>query len=932
MSARPAAKKSVASELISALTRPKGRKQEQSPTHFVKQEEVEVLTRSISPILRTVPSVKLSMAQKPPVHTITPPAPGLSAAQKKKVVNDDWINFLKKKEDVGPRNDDIDILKIERPNLPAPKKTNSETPKHINKTEIIPKAKTTPQPVQKMMSKEIQKNINSKDIFGGNADKDKILKNLLNQVSDLESTMGASISKLEAQLKGEQEKSLKLKIQLDDEKETNSEFLSKVSKAEKEKETIGNALKTLNHELKEEKGVNIELFDKTINLERAAKVDKQQIEKLSLELKQTKNEIMLNKVLKKEVEILNKWKSTCMTKIQSTKVACQNEHIKRIETLEDNSEKLEKLLEEVSKKVPKLVQEFTNTMGLKDDEIKNLNNQLANKGNWFSEREMALKESEKKLKENEKKLKEKETDMQKVYDLVNKLQERLKTEKCESVPEDLLEKLEQTGTKRKAEELVENEPVHKKTANSDEDDDIRCVLEVVPKEVQIKEALKLMITQAPTVVEKVAEQVPMEEDSLLDLTLSENVQVKKTNIDEVETETKSADDSYDEGKELEKWLEEDLKTEAKTANSSETEPKHVNLEIKWKLRKWPKVPEILKEQSFSSSTLLSSLNPLHFEVDPRLRKKFNLVSTPPLLMVKYVPEEKLLDGGEKSDEDLDSTIEYTEDEDQLVIDEEVSKEMANKKYSLPDDNTSVKEDAKSTKHDLENGDILAEVKEINEDEITEKEPEEQYNSLMEEDKTSGHEENIPVEDLDLTNSDSDKSLVIDEEVPQEEEFVRGVEKQSEEKHIENDTKTKVDNMDLSENEELELHTGDDKITDEITEESSSKKMRLETPMFRFVNECLDEDAKDTIKKPSMFRFVNESLDDESEGEETNAKSEVVDEVMANSNKKKPEKEPSVKEVKVVLEKLENEHGKRGVVRRVSPRGRRCQIKTYLGNK
>ena len=74
--------------------------------------------------------------------------------------------------------------------------------------------------------------------------------------------MWESISKLEGQLKAEQEKGIKLKIKQDDEKEGGAEMAANVENAEK-------ALKAVCEELKEEKGLDIELLDKTTNLEQS---------------------------------------------------------------------------------------------------------------------------------------------------------------------------------------------------------------------------------------------------------------------------------------------------------------------------------------------------------------------------------------------------------------------------------------------------------------------------------------------------------------------------------------------------------------------------------------------------------------------------------------------------------------------------------------
>ena len=117
--------------------------------------------------------------------------------------------------------------------------------------------------------------------------------------------MGESISKLEGQLKAEQEKCIKLKIKLDDEKEGGAEMAAKVENAEK-------VLKAVNEELKEEKGLNIELFDKTISLEQSSTEDKSKLTKLTSELKSEK---LAREKLERKVDLLNKWKAECILKV-----------------------------------------------------------------------------------------------------------------------------------------------------------------------------------------------------------------------------------------------------------------------------------------------------------------------------------------------------------------------------------------------------------------------------------------------------------------------------------------------------------------------------------------------------------------------------------------------------------------------------------------
>ena len=296
-------RKSVANELISALTKPKVKealkevKQEQAATKEKVDEKLKVKQEKMDDFAKMVfgreakrpPKGNAQQPKIPPNPSKPPPA------------NDDWINFLKKKQDV-PRSPDLDIVKVE--NISE----RQEIPTYpMGTTENTGRQKTQTNP-----AKSRQQPTTDPDKLNP-AEKDAVLKNLLQQVSDLETTMGGSISKLEAQLKAEQEKNIKLKIKLDDEKEGSVELAAKIQSAKGEKENAEKALKKVSEELKEEKSLNIELFDKTISLEQTGTEDKAKITKLNSELKSEK---LARENLEKKIEVFTKWKAECIVKVR----------------------------------------------------------------------------------------------------------------------------------------------------------------------------------------------------------------------------------------------------------------------------------------------------------------------------------------------------------------------------------------------------------------------------------------------------------------------------------------------------------------------------------------------------------------------------------------------------------------------------------------
>ena len=105
----------------------------------------------------------------------------------------------------------------------------------------------------------------------------------------------------------------------------------------------------------------------------------------------------------------------------------------------------------------------------------------------------------------------------------------------------------------------------------------------------------------------------------------------EVNMEEQEPAKKSADDSYDEGKELEKWLEEERKMGPSSGSEEEDQERHVDLDLEWRLRAWPlPLPSLLPPSPPSS--------PLLWEADPRIRLRLGHCHPPrhPLHLVLII--------------------------------------------------------------------------------------------------------------------------------------------------------------------------------------------------------------------------------------------------------------------------------------------------------
>ena len=504
-------KNSVASELISALTKPK--------VKDIKQEKIDEFSRvfgkelnnvktkkeDINPVklARNSPSSRFNSSSTPSVitsfvsssstsysrPTISNPSPVVSPtsgsssfppvveATKKKVVNDDWLNFLKKKQDIDPKMDPTDS--------------------DINDKVIPPKSekvvKSKPPPKEALL-------VPKQEIIEGSAEKDKILKNLLNQVSGLEASMGASISKLEHQLKAEQEKNVKLKVIVDDQKENNDKLIAEISEMKKASNSEDSVRKE--KEMKELKLVNAELLDKTVKLEEAVKVEKRIIEKISKNLKSSNS---ANSILTKKIAESTKWKSENLIRIKNAKIQCEKDHVERINDLEEKLDWRGDILSKLAFKVRMLMMEHSTTLKSKDKLIKELNEKLENREDVTREgerefllteknnikmREDKLKERENALILNEKRLKEHIAEMEKAFE-----EEKGLAEVLDSVAGSRI-----CNVNRNQKDIIGDKLTKEVSAADESDDDVECVMEVPSvgkmKELQIKEAVKNLITKS----------------------------------------------------------------------------------------------------------------------------------------------------------------------------------------------------------------------------------------------------------------------------------------------------------------------------------------------------------------------------------------------------------------------------------------------------
>jgi len=423
--------KSVASELITALSKPKIKvevKEEifeeetkiQDSVHNDKSEHQDfqaALAKNLKSVVekekKTNTMVKLSnktKSSKASKNAAIKAGNGSvkedDAAAFKNKVNTDWISFLKKRQDSEPLVDD-DVLVAEIDDSPKSIKTHQQQkPKRVKNVRKEVSGQTIPP------EKE------------SDVDKDKILQGLMKQVADLEASMGANISKLELQLKEEKEKTARstfLVQNLAEEKEKNNS-LEAALETEREKSS-DMATKLIS--IQQTKLAAEQLHEKKLDeVREKLKSEKSKCGNLARELtkaeKKIKDEVKLKEQLLKDVssisseneklklksENLRKWKEESIIKIKTSIINCQKEHVLKIKELEQADAIKCDLLVEISSRIALIISESSSKLNAKNKDIESLKLRLVEQENRVKEKDRMLKEFELKLKEKESKCKE----------------------------------------------------------------------------------------------------------------------------------------------------------------------------------------------------------------------------------------------------------------------------------------------------------------------------------------------------------------------------------------------------------------------------------------------------------------------------------------------------------------------------------------------
>merc|ERR1712202_4376 len=285
----------------------------------------------------------------------------------KNKVNNDWINFLKKRQDTELAENDI----VEVEETPIFKPQQHSKRRRNNKKDVF----TTEHelPVSKPVNNELKAQDNCMDIVkdevGKDVDveKDQILKNLMNQVAQLETSMGANISKLESQLKDEKEKSKKLEEDLEAEKENYSDTATKLISMQQNKidteETHRKKFSEVDEKFNSERRKNSELSKELNKIEKVCKEDKKVKDKFSKDLLSIAAE---RQKLKSEVGNLVMWKEESITKIKASIMFCQEEHVQKINDLEDNNELKSGMIVEINSRLSMMISEYSSNINLKE--------------------------------------------------------------------------------------------------------------------------------------------------------------------------------------------------------------------------------------------------------------------------------------------------------------------------------------------------------------------------------------------------------------------------------------------------------------------------------------------------------------------------------------------------------------------------------------
>ena len=190
------------------------------------------------------------------------------------------------------------------------------------------------------------------------------------------------------------------------------------------------------------------------------------------------------------------------------------------------------------------------------------------------------------------------------------------------------------GTKRKAEEggdnLTGSSPAKKNLVTSDDsDDDVQCLMIAsnISKEVEIKEALRMMITK-PAKVDleekitsepnpvKVLVKCQVEKEAILNLDevkLKAIVGAKKSMIDtdksDLEADVQEINPASEAKVDVDNKVNPATAMESKSSEEAKNvlEMKDVNLEISWQLKKWPSLPSLLNRWEYASPWFLIKL-------------------------------------------------------------------------------------------------------------------------------------------------------------------------------------------------------------------------------------------------------------------------------------------------------------------------------------
>merc|ERR1712129_330582 len=439
--------KSVASELISALSKPKIKKE-------VKEEPVEetvdqgtvankldlkdfqaTIAKNLNvAIEKEKNTVKLSNKTKNSASKRAETKTNLTESRDEKTafknkVNNDWINFLKKRQDSEPFVEDV-VEMQESPKVePKPKRI-----RNIKKDSFSTNVTNT-------ATVQVE-SIPSKKVVENDSDKDLILKNLMNQVAQLESSMGANISKLELQLKEEKEvtkkvtklekllkeeteRTNKLLVDVESEKENYSDIATKLISLQQSKLTTEEShLKKINdfdEKLKLERSKNASLSKERSKIEKTLKEEVKAQEKISKNLVSLSSE---KELLILDTDKLQKWKDESIIKIKASIMNCQQEHVQKMEDLEESDRIKGDLIVEISSRTLMLIAESSSVINLKDKEINNLKLSNDEKDNLLKEREKEVNELESKLKERESKCREKEENEEKYKEKVDRYREK----------------------------------------------------------------------------------------------------------------------------------------------------------------------------------------------------------------------------------------------------------------------------------------------------------------------------------------------------------------------------------------------------------------------------------------------------------------------------------------------------------------------------